>query len=80
MYIIPEFVPEGPKRLIRKMLQIDASKRPIPSELLKDEWIETGLSEVPQPDPPKVASDSSVHETDLLESLVSANAGQIGVC
>lgn len=70
MYVIPEFVQEGPKRLMRKLLQVDPSKRPTASDLLKDEWIETGLSEVPQPEPPKVSSDSSIHENDLLESLV----------
>ena len=69
-YVVPDFVQEGPKRLIRKMLQIDPSKRPNPSDLLKDDWIETGVAEAPQPEPPKGTSEPSVPESQLLESLV----------
>ena len=58
VFSVPEHVEEGPKRLIKKMIQLDPTKRPTAADLLAEDWVETGASQAPQPDPE--SQDSSV--------------------
>jgi serine/threonine protein kinase len=51
VFSVPEHVEDGPKRLIRKMIQTDPNKRPTAADLLTEDWVETGVSQAPQPDP-----------------------------
>lgn len=58
-FAIPEHVEDSPKRLIRKMMQVDPSKRPTTEELMLEEWLNAGETSSPQPDPPLITDEST---------------------
>lgn len=59
IFTIPEHVEENPRRLIRKMMQVDPGKRPTTAELMLEDWIGVGESSIPQPDPPLIEDDTA---------------------
>jgi len=42
IYSFPLNMPEGPKRVVEKILQVDPAKRPTASEVLEDPWVALG--------------------------------------
>ena len=51
-FAIPEHVEERPRRLIKRMMQVDPSKRPTVRDILRTDWLGEGENSSPQPDPP----------------------------